>query len=138
LFSAPDGDWSNMAERAWHANEAMSLWSYNDAPLLQKAFQEYGLDPVNPWNWRGLFMTFAAAHYGIKPKGGRPLEWTAGEIRRFITDYKDAVAVLRKEDKKLTRSNIAEQMKTNHPRRYPQEVDTLVKLISKIGIKPGG
>jgi hypothetical protein len=62
-----------------------------DAELLQKAFQEHLLDHRNLWHWRGVLMQFAAAHYGVKPKGGRPPEWAPGEHRRFTADYNDAV-----------------------------------------------
>lgn len=78
--------------RALEANRATSLELFDkDAQLLQKAFQEHPLDHRNLWHWRGLLMQFAAAHYGVKPKGSRPLEWTPGEQRRSSADDNDAV-----------------------------------------------
>ncbi len=118
--------------RAWTANQATTLAGHwGDNVVLRKAFEDHHLDHHNPWHWRGLLFTFAAAHDGIKPDGGRPPEWTPGERVRFTDGYNAALAELRSEGRKRpSKLIIAERMKKNSPGRYPQAPSTLAKYFS--------
>jgi hypothetical protein len=55
-------------------------------PLLKKAFEDFGLDPKNPFDWRKLIIYFAAAHYASKGRGA-PRKWTEDRMCQFLSDF---------------------------------------------------
>jgi hypothetical protein len=44
-------------------------------PFISRAFEQFGLDPLDPFNWRTLLGYFAEAHFK-KSKIGAPKKWT--------------------------------------------------------------
>jgi hypothetical protein len=83
LLSQPRIDWNLPVQRAIAAHQALTLVQ-SDRPL-KKAFEAFGLDPRNPFEWPKLLGYFAAAHYGSKGRGA-PTKWTEERMCRFLTD----------------------------------------------------
>lgn len=133
VIHVPGGDYSKCPAdvRALVANRATTLGVLDpDRAGFQRAFADFGLDPANPWHWRALAWELVAERY---PRIGRPPRRDGSQ---FATDYHAAVAALRKRGvKNPTRLQIAERMKARDRRRYWQDVETLVKHISKKGMK---
>jgi hypothetical protein len=73
----PELDWK---EPEYTDEQAVTL-SGPDAPLIRQAFEDFGLDPRNPYHWRELMGYFAQAHYG-KPhqSTGRWPKWNSGHL----------------------------------------------------------
>jgi hypothetical protein len=97
----PKTDYSDKRAREIGANIALTLTSHAvDAPL-RTAFKEFGLDPLDPWNWRILLdhlvkVTLPAGSQHA-PRGARP-KWD--EDRRSLWD--SHVAWARKQVKKVS------------------------------------
>ena len=68
-------DWNDPARRAAGAVQALLLTSGDSDELLRKAFDAFGLDPANPFNWRALLWAFAHAHFAPPRKKGAPKQW---------------------------------------------------------------
>jgi hypothetical protein len=71
-------------QRALHANKALTLSRSDDA--LKKAFEVFGLDARDPYDWRTLLTYFAEAHFGAKQQGA-PKKWTIEQICQFLSDF---------------------------------------------------
>jgi hypothetical protein len=76
-------DWSDPTIRAIAASKVLTLLQSDDA--LKKAFEVFGFDPRNPFDWRRLITHFAEANYGGKRRGA-PKKWTIERMVQFISD----------------------------------------------------
>jgi hypothetical protein len=75
-------DYSNELHWAALASAALTLdEKWPDYRYLDKAFKEFGLDPINPMNWRKLISYFAEVHFKSK-SAGAPRKWTPA--RRWL------------------------------------------------------
>jgi hypothetical protein len=55
-------DWTNRTVRAAHASAALTLRDVPSDEPLRKAFEAFGLDPADPWNWRLLLYHVVRTH----------------------------------------------------------------------------
>jgi len=76
-------DWSDPLRRAIDAHRALTFFQADRA--LKKAFEAFGLDPRNPFDWRKLIGYYSAAHYGSKGPGA-PRKWTDDRMCQFLSD----------------------------------------------------
>ena len=58
-------------------------------PLLESAFADAALDSKNPFHWRKLLYLFVWAHFGDRPKLGRPKEWDSVRLSQLRQDFND-------------------------------------------------
>jgi hypothetical protein len=87
-------DWSNRRFREVAANMALNLSEKESDASLRKAFKEFGLNPINPLDWRSLLNHLAQIQFPTaprSPRGARP-KWD--EHRRLL--FKTDVARARK------------------------------------------
>jgi hypothetical protein len=75
-------DWSNPITRATAANLALRI-TEPEGPL-QTAFELFGLDVENPYDWRRLIGHFAKAYFGSKK--GAPKKWTEDPNANLLSD----------------------------------------------------
>lgn len=80
--------WSDPKVRALAANNA-TLLKKNDryANELTRAFELFGLDPANPYNWRTLLEFFALAHFETHTKNVGRRKWTTSRYCKLIVDW---------------------------------------------------
>jgi hypothetical protein len=98
LRNYQEPDWTDEGVRGAHANAALSL-SAADASL-RAAFKEAGLDPADPWNWRGLIKLLAEIHFPtIAPRAARGARPKWDEHRRLL--FQTHVAMARKQLKQI-------------------------------------
>jgi hypothetical protein len=92
----PDPDWTDKRIRGTYANAVLTLDAEPAHSPLRKAFQNFDLDPADPFNWRllltGLAEIFFAPALPRGPRGARP-KWD--EPRRLL--FKTHVAMARKQ-----------------------------------------
>jgi hypothetical protein len=69
-------DWNDRAQRAYCAHEALLLNLGELDEPLRKAFDAFGYDPINPFDWRMLLSHFAYAHFAPPRKRGAPKNGT--------------------------------------------------------------
>jgi hypothetical protein len=84
----PKTDYSDERTREIGANIALAL---SDDPIdasLRQAFNKFGLDPSNPWNWRYLLDTFADIHFSTDappaPRRGPRRKWDFDLFDRHV------------------------------------------------------
>jgi len=82
MLSQPQ-DWSNQLEREAAANLALRIAKPEVA--LKKAFEQFGLDPDDPFNWHLLLNYFAESHFGSKGRGA-PTKWTGDQNANLLGD----------------------------------------------------
>ena len=85
-------DWNDPARRAAGAVQALLLTSGDSDELLRKAFDAFGLDPANPFNWRALLWAFAHAHFAPPRKKGAPKQWDDGKWCRLLSNFGEVKA----------------------------------------------
>ena len=75
-------DWSNPIKRATAADLALRITEPEEP--LQTAFELFGLDIENPYDWRRLIGHFAEAYFGSKK--GAPKKWTEDQNAKLLSD----------------------------------------------------
>jgi hypothetical protein len=82
-------DWNNQRFREITANMALTLSDKTGDRSLRKAFKEFGLDPINPLDWRSLLDHLAQIQFPTPaprgPRGARP-KWDEHSRLLFVTD----------------------------------------------------
>jgi hypothetical protein len=76
-------DWSNPLEREAAANLALRIAEPEMA--LKKAFEQFDLDPDDPFSWHRLLNYFAESHFGSK-RPGAPTKWTDDQNANLLGD----------------------------------------------------
>ena len=74
----PEPDYTDERLRAYAANLVLKLDDRPDAAYIKRAFDGFGLDPLNPFHWRVLVGMFARAHFQVRKSGSRkgvPRKW---------------------------------------------------------------
>jgi len=95
LRRPPDVDWTNRRLREVAANKALTLGDTPGDSSLRKAFEQFGLDPRDPFDWRSLLDSFADAHFaGVR---GAPPKWDEDSWQLF----QDRVAIAREDFAKI-------------------------------------
>lgn len=80
--------WSDSKIRAAAANDATRLKKDDRyAEGLAEAFEKFGLNPANPYNWRTLLEFFMLAHSEKPQKNIGRREWTPQSYCKLLTDY---------------------------------------------------
>jgi hypothetical protein len=133
IRQADPPDWTDNRVREAHANAVLSLFDIPaDAPV-RKAFQAFGLDPIDPFNWRLLLMGLAAIFFAraARPRGARP-KWNEHRRMLFETD----VARARKRVKEIFKrhgapppgdDDVAAYLKHKLPDRYGSITDASIR-----------
>jgi hypothetical protein len=91
-------DWSNPLEREAAANLALRIAEPEIA--LKKAFEQFDLDPDDPFSWHRLLNYFAESHFGSKGPGA-PTKWTGDQNANLLGDR---IFIIRKHLNLLTRT----------------------------------
>lgn len=79
-------NWDDAETHAAAAHGALTIDDQDTA--IRKAFETFGLDPKNPFDWRRLFAYFADAHFGAAHKGrGAPEFWTDRRLCQLLADF---------------------------------------------------
>jgi hypothetical protein len=136
LLARTDPDWSDKRVRGAYANVALTLDGEPAHSSLRTAFQEFGLDPVDPFNWRRLLTGLAAIFFApvpTRPRGARP-KWDEPRRMVFKTDVARARKQLKESAKKLgerppTDDDVAAYLHVKWPDRYPWDAATIRKYI---------
>jgi hypothetical protein len=89
LRRPPDVDWTDRRLREAAANKALTLGDTPSDNSLRKAFEQFGLDPRDPFDWRSLLDSFADAHFARV--SGAPPKWDKDSWQLF----EDRVALAR-------------------------------------------
>jgi hypothetical protein len=106
--------------RLFHKNDeddnsllAVAALQIDGAPeSLRTAFEEHELDPNEPWDWRGLLIRFAHAHYGGgRRRAGAPKRYDESQV---LEDY----AAIRRKHPKSGDEDLFRFMKSSFPHRY--------------------
>jgi hypothetical protein len=88
----PAVDWSSCPPdlRAFEANKATTLgFSPDDVPV-REAFNKFGLDQQDPWQWRLLLYYLADAHFGGSKKRAQWNDEKYARLLRLSQNYPDA------------------------------------------------
>ena len=96
-----------LATFAEHAEIALSTKSLSG--LVENFFQEFGLDPNNPFAWRLLVYVFAETHLGQHAKRGAPRKWTDQRRCELLSDFDQ----IRGRNPRLSEKRICELIKTD-------------------------
>ena len=86
LIAGINPDFTDETVRAAYAHAVLSLDSEPVRSPLRKAFQEFGLNPIDPLDWRRLLASLSAIVFdrtASRPRGARP-KWD--EPRRMLFD----------------------------------------------------
>jgi hypothetical protein len=92
-------DWTDEPTRGAYANAVLTLDGEPSHSPLRNAFQQFDLDPADPFNWRRLLASLAAIVFVPAPvrlRGARP-KWD--EHRRLL--FQTHVATARKKLRQL-------------------------------------
>jgi hypothetical protein len=75
---------------AWlrHARNAFNPRNLNGA--IKASFDNFKLDPRNPYHWRMLLFFFAEAHFRERESRGRPKQWTSQRLCDLLRQVSDA------------------------------------------------
>jgi hypothetical protein len=92
-------DWTNKRTRELAANSALTLTERPGDTSLRKAFDEFGLNPQNPFDWVRLLRGLAEVHFDrpIRRPRGAPPKWD--ERRRML--FQTHVAMARRNTRKI-------------------------------------
>ena len=85
----PEPDYTDERLRAYAANLVLKLDDRPDAAYIKRAFDEFGLDRLNPFHWRELIGFFAEAHFK-RGKAGRRAglkKWDRLRLLQLAGDY---------------------------------------------------
>jgi hypothetical protein len=94
LRRPPDADWTDQRLREVAANIALTLCDTPGDSSLRKAFEQFGLDPRNPFDWRSLLHSFANAHFDEPARVlGAPPKWNKDSWQLF----QERVAIARED-----------------------------------------
>jgi len=77
------------------ARSALTLGDDFMSVALRTAFNKFGLDPVDPFSWSRLLLSFAYIDFGERPRGkpGAPQKWNKkrmDELRGAISEQEQA------------------------------------------------
>jgi hypothetical protein len=81
IGALPRPDYTDERVRAAAAHWALMLNdTWPDSPYVKKAFELFGLDPLDPFHWRELLGQFARAHFKKVGGAGAPKKWDATHL----------------------------------------------------------
>jgi hypothetical protein len=80
-------DWNDRALRALGAHEALLLNLGEPDEPIREAFDAFGYDPNNPFDWRKLMWHFAFAHFPPARKKGAPKRWNDRRWCQLLSDF---------------------------------------------------
>jgi hypothetical protein len=104
-----------LATFAEHAEVTLSTKSLSG--LVENFFQEFGLDPNNPFAWRLLVYVFAETHLGQHAKRGAPRKWTDQRRCELLSDFDQ----IRGRNPRLSEKRICEFIKTDRQMKVRYE-----------------
>jgi hypothetical protein len=81
----PKTDYSDKRAREIAANIALTLTSHAFDASLQTAFKKFGLDPLDPWNWRLLLDHLVKVAFPDSASRGARPKWD--EHRRRLWEF---------------------------------------------------
>jgi hypothetical protein len=117
LVRQPTTDWSDVRTREVRANAALIL---TDLPVdvpIRKAFQQFDLDPADPFSWRLLLMHLSAIffeHEATRPRGAPP-KWNEPERKLFEARVAEARRALKRDGLRPTNKRVAERVQSAYP-----------------------
>jgi hypothetical protein len=85
-------DWNNRALRAECADEALRLNLGELDEPIRKAFDAFGYDPNNPFDWRKLIWYLAFAHFPRPRTKGAPKKWDDVRWCQLLSDFGEVKA----------------------------------------------
>jgi hypothetical protein len=103
LVRQPKPDFHDKQVRAAYANVALTIDAEPAHSPIRKAFQKFGLDPLDPLDWRLLLSGLAASFFdrtAPRPRGARP-KWDEPRRMTFQTDVAMARTRLKASAKRL-------------------------------------
>jgi hypothetical protein len=81
-----NANWDDAETRKVAASQALSIDDQDIA--IKKAFETFGLDLKNPFDWRRLMAYFADVHFGESQKGpGAPKVWSDRRLCQLLADF---------------------------------------------------
>jgi hypothetical protein len=110
-------DWNDPAQRAACAHEALLLNLGELDEPLRKAFDAFGYDPLNPFDWRKLIWYFAFAHFPPARKRGAPTKWDDGRWCQLLSDFGEVKA----SRPKASDNEVCINIKKRFAQRYARE-----------------
>jgi hypothetical protein len=110
-------DWNDPAQRAACAHEALLLNLGELDEPLRKAFDAFGYDPLNPFDWRKLIWYFAFAHFPPARKKGAPTKWDDGRWCQLLSDFGEVKA----SRPKASDNEVCINIKKRFAQRYARE-----------------
>lgn len=129
-------DWSDERVRQRGANAALTLSDSPGEAALRTAFKRFGLDPIDPWNWRDLLIHLARILFSpTGPRGAGP-KWDEHRRLQFEFDVvwaRNQVTQIfgRRGEPPPTDDDIASYLIFKRPQRYGAvQQGTLRKYIS--------
>jgi hypothetical protein len=113
-------DWNDRAQRAYCAHEALLLNLGELDEPLRKAFDAFGYDPINPFDWRMLLSHFAYAHFAPPRKRGAPKKWNDDRWCELLSNFCEVKTTSRPttSDSEVCK-NIKKRFKTQYSKESP-------------------
>jgi hypothetical protein len=117
-------DYTNETLRAFAANIALSLDErLSDSAFIKQAFEKFGLDPLNPFNWHRLLGYFARAHF--EPgRRGRPKETKKWKDHRLLALAYGYITI-KNEKPRWSQQQICREIKKRWPQGFKETPETL-------------
>jgi hypothetical protein len=91
LRRPPEVDWTDRRLRQAAANIALTLGDIPGDSSLRKAFEQFGLDPRDPFDWRSLLDSLVDVHFDEPARVlGAPPKWNRDSWQLFQDRIADA------------------------------------------------